>query len=49
VVHDELLNRISPDRLKLEAEDAGFSSSGVRAIRSGASEADSVVVLLEAV
>jgi SAM-dependent methyltransferase len=49
VVHDELLHRISPDRLQLEAEDAGFSSSGVRAVRSGAGEADSVVVLLEAV
>jgi hypothetical protein len=49
VVHDELMQRISPDRLQLEAQDAGFSPSGTRAVRSGASEADSVVVLLEAV
>jgi len=49
VVHDELMHRISPDRLQLEAQDTGFSPSGARAVRSGASEADSVVVLLEAV
>ncbi len=49
VVHDEVLHRISPDRLQLEAEDAGFSSAGVRAVRSGAHEADSVAVLMEAV
>jgi SAM-dependent methyltransferase len=49
VVHDELMHRISPGRLQLEAQDAGFSASGTRAVRSGAGEADSVVVLLEAV
>lgn len=46
-VHDDLLNRISPDRLDLEAEDAGLHRAGRRQISSGAGEADSAVVLLE--
>lgn len=48
VVHDELLHRLSPERLELEAQDAGFTPSGIRPLHSGANEADSVVVLLEA-
>jgi precorrin-6B methylase 2 len=47
-VHDEVLHRISPERLELEAEDAGFSPAGRRQVSSEASEADSTVVLLEA-
>lgn len=47
-VHDDVLHRLSPDRLALEAEDAGYRSSGTRAVHSGPNEADSVVVLLEA-
>jgi precorrin-6B methylase 2 len=47
-VHDEVLHRLSPERLELEAEDAGFSPAGRRQVSSEASEADSTVVLLEA-
>jgi precorrin-6B methylase 2 len=46
-VHDELLHRVSPDRLELEAEEAGLRPAGRRQISSGPSEADSTVVLLE--
>jgi predicted O-methyltransferase YrrM len=46
-VQDEILNRLSPDRLELEAEDAGLRPAGRRAIAAGPDEADSVVVLLE--
>jgi precorrin-6B methylase 2 len=46
-VHDEHLQRVSPDRLELEAEDAGLRRAGRRQIRSGPNEADSAVVLLE--
>jgi len=47
-VHDEVLYRVSPDRLELEAEDAGFHRAGRRQVSSGPNEADSTVVLLEA-
>jgi predicted O-methyltransferase YrrM len=46
-VHDEILHRVSPDRLELEAEEAGLRRAGRRQISSGPSEADSAVVLLE--
>jgi precorrin-6B methylase 2 len=46
-VHDEVLYRVSPDRLELEAEEAGLRRAGRRQISSGPSEADSTVVLLE--
>jgi len=46
-VHDEVLHRVSPDRLELEAEEAGLRRAGRRQISSGPNEADSTVVLLE--
>jgi SAM-dependent methyltransferase len=46
-VHDELLHRVSPDRLEVEAEQAGLRRAGRRQISSGPNEADSVAVLLE--
>jgi hypothetical protein len=46
-VHDENLHRVSPDRLELEAEEAGLRRAGRRQISSGPNEADSAVVLLE--
>jgi SAM-dependent methyltransferase len=46
-VNDEILHRVSPDRLELEAEEAGLRRAGRRQISSGPSEADSTVVLLE--
>jgi SAM-dependent methyltransferase len=46
-VHDELLHRVSPERLELEAEEAGLRRAGRRQISSGPNEADSTVVLLE--
>jgi SAM-dependent methyltransferase len=46
-VHDEILNRVSPEKLELEAEEAGLRPAGRRQISSGADEADSTVVLLE--
>jgi predicted O-methyltransferase YrrM len=47
-VHDEILHRLSPERLELEAEEAGFAAAGRRIIGAGPNEADSIVVLLEA-
>ena len=47
LVHDDLLHRVSPDRLELEAEEAGLRRAGRRQISSGPDEADSTVVLLE--
>jgi predicted O-methyltransferase YrrM len=46
-VHDDVLHRISPDRLEAEAEEAGLRSAGRRQIGSGPNEADSTVVLIE--
>ena len=46
-IHDEVLHRVSPERLRLEAEEAGFSFAGTRQISSGPNEADSTLVLLE--
>jgi predicted O-methyltransferase YrrM len=46
-VHDELLHRVSPDRLELEAEEAGLRRAGRHQISSGPNEADSAAVLLE--
>ena len=46
-VKDEILHRVSPDRLEHEAEEAGLRRAGRRQISSGPSEADSTVVLLE--
>jgi SAM-dependent methyltransferase len=48
VVHDELLERVSPERLEEEMRKAGLNPAGRRAIEAGANEADSVVVLAEA-
>jgi hypothetical protein len=47
-IHDEILHRVSPGELELEAADAGFRAAGRRQITSGENEADSTVVLLEA-
>jgi precorrin-6B methylase 2 len=47
-VHDELLYRVSPERLQLEAEEVGLAPAGRRQINYGPNEADSTVVLLEA-
>ena len=46
-VHDDILHRVSPDRLELEAEEAGLRRAGRRQIGSGPNEADSAVILLE--
>ena len=48
VVHDELLERVSPEQLEEELREAGLHPAGRRAIEAGANEADSVVVLAEA-
>jgi precorrin-6B methylase 2 len=45
-IHDEVLNRLSPARLEIEAEEVGFRPAGRRQISSGRNEADSTVVLL---
>jgi precorrin-6B methylase 2 len=45
-IHDEVLNRLSPERLEIEAEEVGFRPAGRRQISSGRNEADSRVVLL---
>jgi precorrin-6B methylase 2 len=47
LIHDEVLQRISPERLEIEAEEAGFVAAGRRQISSGPNEADSIAVLLE--
>jgi precorrin-6B methylase 2 len=46
-VNDEILHRVSPERLELEAEDAGLRPVGTRQISSGPNEADSTLVILE--
>jgi precorrin-6B methylase 2 len=46
-VHDELLYRVSPERLQLEGEDVGLVPAGRRQISYSRNEADSTVVLLE--
>jgi SAM-dependent methyltransferase len=46
-VHDELLYRLSPERLELEAENVGLTHAARRQIVYGPNEADSTVVLLE--
>jgi hypothetical protein len=46
-VHDELLERISPEEMEEEMREAGLQPAGRRAIESGANEAGSVVVLAE--
>jgi SAM-dependent methyltransferase len=47
-VHDDVLQRISPDQLEAEAEAAGWRPAGRRQIVYGPDEADSIVVMLEA-
>ncbi|HEY6636923.1 MAG TPA: class I SAM-dependent methyltransferase [Solirubrobacterales bacterium] len=47
-VQDDILHRVSPDRLELEAEEAGLRRAGRRQLSSGPNEADSAVVILEA-
>ncbi len=46
-VHDDVLQRVSPERLEHEAEELGLRPAGRRQISSGPNEADSAVVLLE--
>ncbi len=46
-VHDELLERVSPEQLEEEVRDTGLRPAGRRAIEAGPNEADSVVVLAE--
>lgn len=46
-VHDELLERVSPEQLEEEVRDAGLHPAGRRAVEAGPKEADSVVVLAE--
>ena len=46
-VHDDVLRRVSPERLEHEAEELGLRPAGRRQISSGPNEADSAVVLLE--
>lgn len=47
-VHDEVLHRITPEQLELEAAEAGMRPLERRPIPSGGSEADSLAVILEA-
>jgi predicted O-methyltransferase YrrM len=47
-VHDEVLHRLSPERLELEAEEAELAAADRRIVGAGPNEADSIVVLLEA-
>jgi predicted O-methyltransferase YrrM len=47
-VHDDILHRVSPNRLEHEAEESGLRGAGRRQLSSGPNEADSTVVLLEA-
>jgi SAM-dependent methyltransferase len=44
---DEILHRVSPERLEEEASGAGLRAAGRRPVSSGANEADSTMVLLE--
>jgi SAM-dependent methyltransferase len=46
-VHDELLERVSPERLEEELREAGMHSAGRRTIEAGPNEADSLVVVAE--
>ena len=46
-VEDELLHRISPEKLELDAEQAGYAPVARHPIRSGAREADSIGVVVE--
>jgi precorrin-6B methylase 2 len=46
-IHDEVLQRVSPERLEGEAAAVGLRPAGRRQIKSGADEADSTVILLE--
>ncbi|MDP9187930.1 MAG: class I SAM-dependent methyltransferase [Actinomycetota bacterium] len=46
-VHDDLLARLTPDRLEQEGSEAGLRAAGRRAITSGRTEADSTAVILE--
>ena len=45
-IQDDILHRVSPDRLELEAEEVGLRRAGRRQISSAPNEADSTVVLL---
>ena len=47
-VHDDLLHRLSPERLEDEARRVGLRVLGQRTVDSGPTEAGSVVVLAEA-
>jgi SAM-dependent methyltransferase len=47
-VHDELLERVSPEQLEEEAREAGLNPASRRTVKAGPNEADSVVVLAEA-
>jgi SAM-dependent methyltransferase len=47
-VHDDVLRRLSAGQLEAEAEAAGLRPAGRRAIASGADEAGSITVVLEA-
>jgi len=47
VVHDEVLERVSPEQLEEEMQETGLYPAGRRAIEAGTNEADSVVVLAE--
>jgi len=46
-VKDEILHRLSPERLEQEGEEAGLRRAGRRQVSSGPNEADSIVILLE--
>jgi hypothetical protein len=48
MVHDEVLERVSPDQLEEELREAGLHPGGRRTIEAGPNEADSVLVLGEA-
>lgn len=45
-VHDELLHRLSPEKLELDASQAGFQPVTRRELRSGPNEADSIAVVV---
>ncbi|HEY1236829.1 MAG TPA: methyltransferase domain-containing protein [Solirubrobacterales bacterium] len=46
-VQDDVLHRVSPERLELEAEQAGMHPAGRRQVSGGPNEADSIAILLE--